>query len=101
MIKNFTDRYKSKYRYSQKYPVGITGGLNFLKKFTNSPKWKNVESKKNIHEHNSNRMDQFLGNSYIFENVENGAIVKIKESHSNTGKTVNWTFESDSDVWEF
>ncbi len=99
--KQYTDKFGSKYRYSTKYPIGISHGFNLYKKFENSEIWEKLDSDSIIIEKNDNRTDVFLGNDFVFKNTYNGDLVKIKSSHSNTGKTVTWSFELEADEFQF
>jgi hypothetical protein len=95
--KQYTDRFESKYRYSSKYPIGIPHGTNLYQKFVNSEIWEQLESDSRVSRKNDNRVDIFLGNDFLFRNKKTGDLVRITSSHSNTGKTVTWTFESEAD----
>lgn len=97
----YTDRYASKYRYSKKYPIGIPHGLNLHQKFVNSDLWEQVNFASRMDMKNDNRLDVFRGNNFTFKNVKTGTEVLITSIHSNTGKTVNWEFASDIDVYQF
>ena len=99
--KQFTDKFSGKYRYGPKYPIGIPLGRNLYNKFERSELWELVETESRISRKNDNRMDVFLGENALFRNIYTGGVVSIKSSYSNTGKTVNWTFESDTESLVF
>tara|TARA_R110000868_G_scaffold130154_1_gene339726 strand:- start:1408 stop:1713 length:306 start_codon:yes stop_codon:yes gene_type:complete len=99
--KQYTDRFGSKYRYSSKYPIGTPLGTNLYQRFVNSDSWEQLDSESRIIEKNDNRMDVFLGNDFRFRNINTGDLVDIKSSHSNTGKTITWTFETEADEFVF
>ena len=99
--KQYTDRFGSKYRYSAKYPIGTPHGTNLYNKFVKSESWEQLDDQSRVIEKNDNRMDVFLGNDYRFRNIHTGHLVDIKSSHSNTGKTICWTFESEADEFVF
>jgi hypothetical protein len=102
MIKvEFIDKYASKYRHSKKYPIGIPSGENLYRKFKSSEAWALDSEEKRIIENNDNRLDNFLGKSFIFKNVTTGDSVFIKSSYSNSGKTVIWSFESECEEFLF
>jgi hypothetical protein len=98
LYKQFTDKFGSKYKYSTQYPIGTPFGQNLYNKFEQSELWKLVEKESRVSKKNDNRMDVFLGMDISFKNVQTGDVVNIKSSHSNTGKTVNWTFESENET---
>jgi len=97
----FVDKYSSKYRYSKKIPIGVPNGEVLFNKFKASKAWILETEEKRIIENNDNRLDSFLGNSYIFKNIATGESVFIKSSHSNSGKTISWTFESYAKEFSF
>lgn len=99
--KKYTDKFGSKYRYSAKYPIGIPHGSNLYKKFENSEAWEKLDFDSRIIEKNDNRTDVFLGNNFVFKNINSGDLVKIMSSYSNTGKTVTWLFESEAEEFQF
>ena len=56
----YTDKYKSKYRYGKLYPIGITRGSNIETKLK-SDKWEILERKDHITVMNDNRLDRDYG----------------------------------------